>query len=128
MGMLNPILALIPDIRVEFIGLKRDEKSLLPEEYYAQLPRINPKTITFVIDPMLATGGSMLHTIGCLKSQGGRFFIIITLITAPEAIDNLKKEETDIKLFTAAVDRGLNDKGFILPGLGDAGDRIFSTF
>ena len=128
LGMLNPILSLIPDIRVEFVGVKRDEASLKPEEYYAQLPRIDPDTVNFVIDPMLATGGSMAHTIHCLRAQGGRNFIVITLITAPEAIDNLKKEEEDIRLFTASVDRQLNQRGFIMPGLGDAGDRLFGTF
>ncbi len=128
LGMLNPILALIPDIRVEFVGVKRDETSLKPEEYYAQLPRIDPDTVNIVIDPMLATGGSMVHTIHCLSAQGARNFIVITLITTPEAIDNLKKEEEDIRLFTASVDRELNHRGFIMPGLGDAGDRLFGTF
>jgi uracil phosphoribosyltransferase len=127
LGMLNPILTLIPDARVEFMGLRRDEKTLEPIQYYSHFSSSHSDTTTFILDPMVATGGSVLYTVECLRSSGLNNIAIVSIITSQHAIQRIENEK-EVKLFTAAVDPDLNMKGFIVPGLGDAGDRIYDTF
>jgi len=128
LGMLNPFLLLLPNPRVSFIGLKRDEDNLKPVEYYSNLPEIEKNVVVFILDPMLATGGSILHSIKLLKSKGADTIFVVSIITAPCAVNAIEKEFKDIILITASIDRELNTNGYILPGLGDAGDRTFGTF
>jgi uracil phosphoribosyltransferase len=127
LGMLGPILSLVPDARVEFIGLRRDEETLEPVQYYSHFSSSHPDTIAFILDPMVATGGSVLYTAECLKSVGLNKITIVSIITSQNAVQRLENEK-GINFFTAAVDPDLNTKGFIVPGLGDAGDRIYDTF
>lgn len=128
LGMLNPILSFLPDIRVEFIGLERDESTLKPIDYYSNLSEIRSNTPVFILDPMIATGATVSYTINLLKSKGAKRISIITLISTPQALDIIQREHNNVQVFTASVDRELNKKGYILPGLGDAGDRIYGTF
>ena len=126
-GMLAPALDMIPEARVATIGLYRDEDSLEPQQYYLNLPP-EPDTpeVAFVLDPMLATGGTAAATVQLLSKRARRIELI-TVMCAPEGIEKLESACPGIRVTTAAVDRQLNDKGYILPGLGDAGDRIFNT-
>ncbi|UCB47019.1 MAG: uracil phosphoribosyltransferase [Spirochaetota bacterium] len=126
-GMLNPILSLAPDARVEFIGLRRDEKTLEPIQYYSHFSSSHPDTTTFILDPMIATGGSALYTFECLSSAGLQNISIVSIITSQHAAQSIEKKK-GLQLFTASVDPELNGKGYIVPGLGDAGDRIYDTF
>jgi len=127
LGMLNPFLSLLPNSQVTFIGIKRNEDTLEPVEYYSNLPEINKYTIVFILDPMLATGGSILHSLKLLKSKGAKNINIVSIISAPGAIKAIENKYKDINIITASIDRTLNKNGYILPGLGDAGDRIFGT-
>lgn len=127
LGMLGPILTLTPDARVEFIGLRRDEKTLEPIQYYSHFSSSHPDTIAFILDPMVATGGSVLYTVECLRSAGLNNFSILSIIASLHAVQRIENEKS-VKLFTASIDPDLNTKGFIVPGLGDAGDRIYDTF
>jgi uracil phosphoribosyltransferase len=126
-GMLSPILSHAPDARVEFIGLRRDEETLKPVQYYSHFSSSHPDTTTFILDPMIATGGSALYTVECLSEAGLRNISIVSIITSQHAAQRLEKKK-GFKLFTASVDPELNSKGYIVPGLGDAGDRIYDTF
>ena len=127
LGMLNPILEIIPHARVGFIGLKREESTLRAHFYHKSLPKELGRCEVILIDPMLATGGSAVAALDFLKEQGARRVRLVSLVSAPEGIARVRKSYPTLPMFTAAIDRKLNDVGYILPGLGDAGDRLFGT-
>src|SRR6187401_170445 len=127
MGMLDGVLSLIPGARVGFIGLFRDEQTLEPVEYYVKLPDDLPDRDVILLDPMLATGNSTAAAIETVKRAGATSVRLIALIAAPEGIARVHGEHPDVRIVVASVDRGLNEKGYILPGLGDAGDRLYGT-
>ncbi len=121
------IIQFIPDARVGHVGVYRDEESHQPVNYYHNLPDGIERAYTLVIDPMLATGGSAVHTLKFLKEQGAVNIRFVCLIAAPEGIEHLQSEHPEVKIITAAIDDHLNDQAYIVPGLGDAGDRYFGT-
>jgi uracil phosphoribosyltransferase len=127
MGMLDGMLSLIPAAKVGFIGLYRDEKTLLPVEYFCKLPTDIAERDVLVLDPMLATGGSATDAITQIKKRGAKRIKFIGLIAAPEGIAALHKAHPDVDIYVAALDDHLNENGYIVPGLGDAGDRIYGT-
>ena len=127
LGMLNGILRLIPAARVGHVGLYRDPKTLKPVEYYCKLPGDVEERTLIVVDPMLATGGSSSAALTLLKEKGAKSMVLMCLVEAPEGIDVITKDHPDVPIYVAAVDERLNEKGYIVPGLGDAGDRIFGT-
>lgn len=127
LGMLNGVLNLIPGAKVGFIGMYRDEKTLEPVEYYCKLPEDADKRMMIVIDPMLATGGSARDAISMLKARGCNNIKLVNILAAPEGIETVSKAHPDVDIYVAAVDKGLNEDGYIVPGLGDAGDRLFGT-
>lgn len=126
-GMTEGILALLPEARVGHIGLYRNESTLEPVEYYAKLPPDVASGVVLLIDPMLATGGSASAALTLLKKRGCNRIRMICLVAAPEGIHRLEEEHPDVMIFVAALDDALNEKGYIVPGLGDAGDRLFGT-
>ena len=125
LGMLDSILQLIPHARVGFIGLKREEKTLLATSYHKSLPENLRDFEVILIDPMLATGGSTVAAFNLLTERGAKHIRMVNLIAAPEGIQQVREHCGDFPIFTASIDRCLNKKGYILPGLGDAGDRLF---
>ncbi len=127
LGMTEGVLALLPHVQVWHIGLYRDEQTLRPVEYYNKLPNDPTVEICVVLDPMLATGGSATATVDVLKKWGVKRIKFMSLISAPEGIEHLSRQHPDVPIFTAAIDSHLNERGFIVPGLGDAGDRMFGT-
>lgn len=127
LGMLDGILKMIPHARVGFLGLKRDEATLRAHFYHQSLPKNLSHYEVILIDPMLATSGSAVAAIEFLRAQGARKIRLVSLVAAPEGIARVRKKFPTLPIFTAAVDRELNEKGYILPGLGDAGDRLFGT-
>ncbi|MBQ9364909.1 MAG: uracil phosphoribosyltransferase [Schwartzia sp.] len=127
LGMLDGMLALIPAARVGHIGLYRDPETLKPVEYYCKLPPDVSERTLIVVDPMLATGGSASAALTLLKEHGARNLILMCLVSAPDGIKVVNKDHPDVPIYTAAVDDHLNEHGYIVPGLGDAGDRIFGT-
>ncbi|OWY68471.1 uracil phosphoribosyltransferase [cyanobacterium TDX16] len=127
LGMVDGILELIPTARVGHVGIYRDEATLKPVTYYKKLPPDIAGTDVIVIDPMLATAGSLSACIDVLKATGAVSIKVLCLVSSPEGIDALQKRHPEIPIFTAAVDEKLNERGYIVPGLGDAGDRIFGT-
>src|SRR3990172_7742333 len=127
LGMVDGVWDLMPDAQVWHIGLYRDEKTLQPVEYYNKLPTAPTVGLCLVLDPMLATGGSAGATVNILKQWGGKKNKYIGIIGAPEGIEYLSKEHPDVPIFLGAIDDHLNDIGYIVPGLGDAGDRQFGT-
>lgn len=127
LGMVDGILKLVPAARVGHIGLYRDPQTLKPVEYYCKLPADIAERDLILIDPMLATGGSACAGIEFLKEKGANNIKLMCLIAAPEGIALVQKEHPDVDIYTAAVDEKLNDHGYIVPGLGDAGDRLFGT-
>ncbi|HSF62201.1 MAG TPA: uracil phosphoribosyltransferase [Gaiellaceae bacterium] len=127
MGMLDAVLSLVPGARVGFIGLFRDEETLEPVEYYVKLPGDIADRDVILLDPMLATGNSTAAAIETVKRVGATSVRLIAVIAAPEGIARVHGEHPDVQIVVAAVDRCLNDKGYILPGLGDAGDRMYGT-
>lgn len=127
LGMLDAILQLIPHARVGFIGLKREETTLRAQFYHQSLPPNLGRFEIILIDPMLATGGSTVAALDLLREHGGKFIRVVNLVAAPEGIRLVQKSYPRIPLFTAAIDKKLNERGYILPGLGDAGDRLFGT-
>ncbi|MFG0329601.1 MAG: uracil phosphoribosyltransferase [Phycisphaerales bacterium] len=127
LGMTAGILALVPECKVGHIGLYRDEDTLTPVSYYEKLPVDVTNGPVFVVDPMLATGGSVIEAVARLKEQGCTDIRMICLVAAPEGVRAMADAHPDIRIYTAALDRELNELGYILPGLGDAGDRIFGT-
>ncbi len=127
LGMVDGMLALVPNAKVGHIGLFRDPETHKPVEYYCKLPNDIEKRQIFVVDPMLATGGSASAAIDFVKARGGKNIIFMCLIAAPEGIEVLKEAHPDVDIFIAAKDEKLNEHAYIVPGLGDAGDRIFGT-
>ncbi len=127
LGMADGVLRLLPDARMGHLGVYRDEKTLEPVSYYQKLPPDIAECEVLLIDPMLATGGSGSAAITCLKRAGVANMKFVCLVAAPEGIAALHAAHPEVPIYTAAVDRQLNEKGYILPGLGDAGDRIFGT-
>lgn len=125
-GMVQGLLDLIPSARIGVIGLYRDPKTLKPVEYYCKLPNTENRSFV-VVDPMLATGGSSVAAIQMLKDRGAKDIRLMCLVAAPEGVALVNKEHPDVRIYTAAVDECLNEHGYIVPGLGDAGDRIFGT-
>ncbi len=127
LGMVNGVHKVFPTARVGHIGMYRDEETLLPQEYYCKLPEgIENKTV-FVVDPMLATGGSASDALTALKKRGVKRIKMMSIIAAPAGIEKLAKEHPDVPVYVSTLDRCLNENGYILPGLGDAGDRLFGT-
>lgn len=126
-GMLGGVLHLIPMAKVGHIGLFRDPKTLQPVEYYTKLPSELPDAQVILVDPMLATGGSAVAATDIIKREGGRHIQFLCLVAAPEGVETYAAAHPDVPIYAAALDRQLNAKGYILPGLGDAGDRIFGT-
>ena len=126
-GMLDGVLTLISGARVGFIGLYRDEETLQPVEYYVKLPQDVADRDVILLDPMLATGNSTAAAIRTVKDAGATSVRLIAIIAAPEGVERITHEHPDVQIVVAAIDRGLNDRGFIVPGLGDAGDRLFGT-
>ncbi|MCX7762427.1 MAG: uracil phosphoribosyltransferase [Candidatus Kryptonium sp.] len=127
LGMVDAFLELIPEAKVGHIGLYRDEETLKPVDYYFKFPKNIDKSVVIILDPMLATGGSICAAISYLKERGANRIKVVSLIAAPEGINKLTTEHPDVQVYIAVLDRQLNQRGFILPGLGDAGDRIFGT-
>ena len=127
LGMVNGLLNLIPAAKVGHIGLYRDPDTLMPVEYYCKLPSDVSERELIILDPMLATGGSAAKAIEVLKEKGATNIKLMCLIAAPEGIEAVHKEHPDVQVYTAAIDERLNDHGYIIPGLGDAGDRLFGT-
>jgi uracil phosphoribosyltransferase len=127
LGMVDAFLTLLPEARVGHIGIFRNEKTLQPQHYYFKIPKDSADSCVFVCDPMLATGGSVVAAIHKLKEQQVKQIIFICIVAAPEGIHVLTSEHPDIPIYTASIDRELNPQGYILPGLGDAGDRLFGT-
>lgn len=127
LGMVDGIRGMIPTAKVGFIGLYRDEETLEPHEYYAKFPSNIKDTIVLVVDPMLATGGSAIAAIDMLKKRGCKNLIFVGLVGAPEGVKALSSAHPDIDIYLASLDEKLNDKGYIVPGLGDCGDRLFGT-
>jgi len=127
LGMASGILRLIPVAKVGHIGVYRDPETLQPVEYYCKLPSDLAERDLILVDPMLATGGSAVASIGFLKEHGARNIKFMCLIAAPEGIARVQSEHPEIDIFTAAIDDHLNSHGYIIPGLGDAGDRLFGT-
>lgn len=127
LGMVEGMLTLIPSAKVGHIGMYRDEETMIPHEYYCKLPKDISERLIVVVDPMLATGGSAIDAIGQIKSYGGKQIKFLCLIAAPEGIEALSKAHPDVEIYCANVDECLNERCYIVPGLGDAGDRIFGT-
>ena len=127
LGMVDGIRGMIPTAKVGFIGLYRDEETLEPVEYYAKFPESINESIVLVVDPMLATGGSASAAITMLKKRGVKDIRYVGLVAAPEGIKTLQNDHPDVDIYVASLDEKLNEKGYIVPGLGDCGDRLFGT-
>ena len=127
LGMVDGITALIPTAKVGHIGLYRDEETLEPKEYYAKFPSIIKEATVLLVDPMLATGGSVVHAVDVLKRNGIKDITYVGLVGAPEGVKKVQEAHPDVNIFLAALDEKLNEKGYIVPGLGDCGDRLFGT-
>ena len=126
-GLLDGVLELIPSARVGFVGLNRDEETLQPVQYYFKVPEAMGDRLVVAVDPMLATGNSSVAAIDLLKKSGATNIRFLCLLASPEGVETMKKAHPDVPIVTAAVDKCLNDHGYIVPGLGDAGDRMFGT-
>jgi uracil phosphoribosyltransferase len=126
-GLLDGILDLIPSARVGFVGLYRDEATLQPVQYYCKLPPDLDERLSIIVDPMLATGNSSAAAVDLLKAQGARAIRFLCLLAAPEGVERMRTAHPDVPIWTAALDERLNEHGYIVPGLGDAGDRMFGT-
>ena len=127
LGMLNGVVNMIPAARVGHVGMYRDPKTLKPVEYYCKLPGDVAERTLVVVDPLLATGGSSSAALSLLKEKGAKHIILMCLVAAPEGVRVINHDHPDVPLYVAAIDEKLNEKGYIVPGLGDAGDRIFGT-
>jgi uracil phosphoribosyltransferase len=126
-GMLEGLLGLLPTARVGFLGMYRDEETKQPVAYYQKLPAQTAGALCIVIDPMLATGGSTAAAIDVLKESGAKNIVVVCIVTCPEGIETVEKAHPDVEIYTASIDSHLNEKKYIVPGLGDAGDRLFGT-
>ncbi|OOS00334.1 uracil phosphoribosyltransferase [Haemophilus paracuniculus] len=127
LGMMDGVLEHIPSARISVVGIYRDEETLQPVPYFKKLANDISERLAIVVDPMLATGGSMIATLDLLKQSGCEQIKVLVLVAAPEGIEALQKAHPDIELYTASIDSHLNEQGYIVPGLGDAGDKIFGT-
>lgn len=127
LGMVNGICDLVPTVKVAHIGLYRDEETLEPHEYFAKYPKCMDNAVVMIVDPMLATGGSANAAITMVKRQGAKNIRLVCLVGAPEGVKAVEEQHPDVDIYLAALDEKLNEKGYIVPGLGDAGDRIFGT-
>ena len=127
LGMVDGVLNMVPAAKVGHIGLYRDPQTLEPVEYYCKLPADSEEREILVVDPMLATGGSASAAINFIKKRGGNHIRLVNLIAAPEGIERMQKDHPDVDIYVAGLDDHLNDHGYIVPGLGDAGDRLFGT-
>ena len=128
LGMVNGILNLVPTAKVSHVGMYRDEETLLPHEYFFKYPRETAEAVVMVLDPMLATGGSACAAISLLKEKAqAKHIKLVCLVGVMEGVNKVEKEHPDVDIYLAALDEKLNEKGYIVPGLGDAGDRIFGT-
>jgi len=127
LSLVNSFIEMIPQAKVGHIGLQRDEETLLPVDYYYKAPKHLEVSTVIILDPMLATGGSASAATKFLKDRGACEIIMANLIASPEGVSKMGTDHPDVKIFTASLDRELNEKGYILPGLGDAGDRTFGT-
>ena len=127
LGMVDGILTLFPAAKVGHIGLYRDEETLEPHEYYCKLPKNRENKVVMVVDPMLATGGSACDAIKLLKKRGCKKITLMSIIAAPVGVEKVAESHPDVEIYVSTLDRCLNENGYILPGLGDAGDRIFGT-
>lgn len=127
LGMVNGMLRLMPAAKVGHIGIYRDEETLEPHEYFCKLPSSIDQRSIYVVDPMLATGGSAVEAINFIKQHGGKDISFLCIVAAPQGLERLHKAHPDVKIFVGNLDRCLNEKGYICPGLGDCGDRIFGT-
>jgi len=126
LGLLGPVLELLPRVSVGYIGLERDEETAIARIYYEKLPDLVGK-VPLLLDPMLATGGSAARAVDLIKEAGGRDTRMICVVAAPEGVKALEERHPEVRIFTAALDEGLNDRAYIVPGLGDFGDRLFGT-
>ena len=126
LGMLDAVVELYPLVRVGYLGLERDEATFQPSEYYEKLPPLDDAR-TFVLDPMLATGGSAVAAVDAVKTGGASHIRMVSIVSAPEGVRTMEDKHPDVEVFTASVDRELNDSAYILPGLGDFGDRLYGT-
>lgn len=126
-GLLDGMLELIPSARVGFVGLYRDEETLQPVEYYFKVPERLDERLVILVDPMLATGNSSVAAVDMVKKAGAKDIRFLCLLAAPEGVQRMKEAHPDVPVVTASLDEGLNEQGYILPGLGDAGDRMFGT-
>ena len=127
LGMVGGMLRLMPAAKVGHIGMYRDEVTLEPHEYFCKLPANIDQRTVYVVDPMLATGGSAVEAINFIKQRGGKDIYFLCIVAAPEGLEMLHRSHPDVKVFVGNLDRQLNEKGYICPGLGDCGDRIFGT-
>lgn len=126
-GMMDGVLEHMPSAKVSVVGIYRDEKTLEPVPYFEKLVGQIDERLALVVDPMLATGGSMIATVDLLKKKGCKNIKVLVLVAAPEGLKALEQAHPDLELYTASIDDGLNEQGYIMPGLGDAGDKIFGT-
>lgn len=127
LGMADGISNLIPSARIGHIGMYRDHVTLSPMTYYSKLPDNLPRAVVMVLDPMLATGGSSSDAISILKDNGAKMIKLVCVVGAPEGVEKIEKDHPDVQIYLAALDEKLNENGYIVPGLGDAGDRLFGT-
>ncbi len=127
LGMVSGILALVPTAKVGHIGMYRDEETHIPHEYYCKLPAQIEERLILVVDPMLATGGSLIDAVDAIKKRGGKNIKCMCIIAAPEGVEKFTRIHPDVQLYIGCLDRCLNENAYICPGLGDAGDRIFGT-
>ncbi len=127
LGLMDGVLDMIPGAKISVVGLYRNEATLEPVEYYVKLAKDLEQRLAIILDPMLATGGSLTAAIELLKKRGCRRICSLNLVCAPEGVARVEAEHPDVDIYTAAIDSHLNEKGYIIPGLGDAGDRIFGT-
>jgi uracil phosphoribosyltransferase len=127
LGMLDGVLRLIPNAKISVVGLYRDEKTLQPIAYFDKVVKDASKRTALIVDPMLATGGTLIATIDLLKQKGCKHIMGLFLVAAPEGLEAVQNAHPDVDIYIAAIDEKLNEKGYILPGLGDAGDKIFGT-
>ncbi len=129
LGLMNGFNHIFPEARISHLGVYRNEETLKPVKYYFKFPKLTDKknAIVFILDPMLATGGSMSYAIDELKKAGIKKIVVASLVSAPEGVKEIRRKHKDVKIFTCALDTHLDDRGYIVPGLGDAGDRLFGT-
>ncbi len=127
LGMVDGITSLIPTAKIGHVGMYRDHDTLEPLSYYAKFPYRMKKAVVMVLDPMLATGGSASATLDKLKAEGAKDLKLVCIVGAPEGLERVTREHPEVDVFLAALDQGLNEQGYIIPGLGDAGDRLFGT-